>query len=571
MRIRSLLIALSLTASPLACPAQTAEPAYAWRGCMIDVARHFFPLSFVERQIDVLAAHGINRLHFHLTDNGGWRVEMPQYPRLTSLAAWRTESDWDKWWVGEDRRYLEQGTPGAYGGFYTQAELRGLVDYAKKRGIEIVPEIEMPGHSEEVLAAYPELGCLGATRKTGDICPANPKAYEFFENVLTEIIDIFPSEYIHIGGDEAGQSAWKTCERCQKLLAELGADDVDALQAHFVRKMAQFVASKGRKAMGWDEIIYPDMPAGTAITVWRNAAHAKRAIAAGLDVVMCPTSHAYLDYYQDVPDKEPRAIGGYVPLAKTYALNPTEGLTADEARHVLGVQGNLWTEYIPTKQQAEYMLYPRIFAIAEIGLKGEARPPYAQFRKRMIREVGALRKSGVNAFDLKHESGPRKESPQARAPQGSRLPRGLQAPIQPLLQGGGHGHAHRRTARRLPARRRPLARLRVGPLLGRGGRFGQTAERAPRGDGLSAKQQCVDIFPQTSALQRLVRRRAFHPHFRKIHAAHAAKRHAVCHLRLRGSAAAGRALRAHRRRGHRGRRMDIYRRNHREISPLSSR
>ena len=410
MRIRSLLIALSLTASPLACPAQTAEPAYAWRGCMIDVARHFFPQSFVERQIDVLAAHGINRLHFHLTDNGGWRVEMPQYPRLTSLAAWRTESDWDKWWVGEDRRYLEQGTQGAYGGFYTQAELRGLVDYAKKRGIEIVPEIEMPGHSEEVLAAYPELGCLGATHNTGDICPANPKAYEFFENVLTEIINIFPSEYIHIGGDEAGQSAWKTCERCQKLLAELGADDVDALQAHFVRKMAQFVASKGRKAMGWDEIIYPDMPAGTAITVWRNAAHAKRAIAAGLDVVMCPTSHAYLDYYQDVPDKEPRAIGGYVPLAKTYALNPVEGLTADEARHVLGVQGNLWTEYIPTEQQAEYMLYPRIFAIAEIGLKGEARPPYAQFRKRMIREVGALRKSGVNAFDLKHESGPRKES-----------------------------------------------------------------------------------------------------------------------------------------------------------------
>ncbi|MBR1712366.1 MAG: family 20 glycosylhydrolase [Alloprevotella sp.] len=413
---------------------ETPQPAYQWRGCMLDVSRHYFPMSYLRQQIDILAANGFNRLHLHLVDAAGWRMEIRRYPRLTRLAAWRTESDWDKWWEGGDRQYVEEGTPGAYGGWYSQDELRALVAYAEAKGIVIVPEIEMPGHSEEVLEAYPELRCEAGgapehvagsltaagtqmARNTGDFCPANEAVYTFLENVLTEVMQVFPSEYIHIGGDEAGKAAWPSCPRCIAKMQELGTQDVDALQAYLVRRMTKWLNDHGRRVIGWDEIVFDgedggvvETAPGNAVMVWRDAAHAKRAIEKGYDVILSPASHCYLDYYQDAPPTQPKAIGGFLPLEKVYGFGPCDGLSEQERAHVLGVQGNLWAEYIDSPSHAQYMLYPRIFAIGEIGLKGTERPAWKQFRKSVVRRVKDLRRRGINAFDPRTEAGPRPES-----------------------------------------------------------------------------------------------------------------------------------------------------------------
>lgn len=414
--IFTLLFSASAVASPQG--GKSSEPtdaAYAWRGCMIDVSRHFFSVDFLKRQVDVMQRYGMNRLHLHLVDAGGWRMEIKAYPELTSKAAFRTESDWDKWWGGGDRTYLPEGTPGAYGGYYTQAELRDLVSYAAERGITVVPEIEMPGHSEEVMETYPQLKCEGNTGAQGDFCPANPETYTFLKNVLTEVMQVFPSEYIHLGGDEAGMTSWHKCTRCQIMLKELGTTDYAELQATLMRRMGQFLQQHGRRMIAWDEAITDGLPAGTAIMVWRDAAHAKKAIAKGCDVIMSPSSHCYLDYYQDAPTFEPRAIGGFLPLERVYSFNPREGLTEQEQQHVIGVQGNMWTEYIPTEEHAEHMLYPRIFALSRIGLLGQSRPAYNAFKKEALREVKRLQKDGYHPFDLKKEHGVRPEARKAVA------------------------------------------------------------------------------------------------------------------------------------------------------------
>lgn len=413
------------------CYIESDRPAYAWRGAMLDVSRHFFSIDFVKKQIDVLAQYKINRLHLHLTDAAGWRMEIERYPRLTGLGAFRTFDSWKTWWNGREdhggvndplrRKYVQEGSEGACGGYYTQAELRELVRYAAQRGITIIPEIEMPAHSEETLTAYPELSCTHEPYKQADFCPGNVATYDFLEHVLEEVMDVFPSVYIHVGGDEAAKASWAACPRCQQKMEELGiwspaegtlanGEQLHKLQAHLIAHMGDFLQQHGRKLIGWDEVIDENLSKNTTVMVWRNADFAADAVRNGYDVILSPGSHCYLDGYQDAPNLEPEAMGGFTPLEKVYGFVPGEALTAEQrAKHVKGVQGNLWTEYVPTEAQVEHMLYPRMLALAEIGWNGTAEKDYTNFRRRALIETERLRAEGVMAFDLKHEIGDRKE------------------------------------------------------------------------------------------------------------------------------------------------------------------
>lgn len=390
-------------------------PAYEWRGLMLDVSRHFFSVDFLKKQIDLMAAHKLNRLHLHLTDAAGWRMEIKRYPRLTSLAAWRDATLWKDWWKGS-RRYVDEGSPIARGGYYTQAELRELVAYAAGRGVEIVPEIEMPAHSEEVLTAYPELSCTHEPYKQADFCAGNDKVYEFLQNVLDEVMDVFPSRYIHIGGDEAGKAGWKTCRSCRKTMLRTGILSADTipdenqlnrLQAHFIGRIGSYLSARGRRMLGWDEVVDPTLPSGAVVMLWRDARYARQAAGWGYEVILSPASHCYLDAYQDAPPTQPEAIGGYLPFDTVASFAP-ETLVAEEHRHLIkGVQGNLWTEYIATPSHAEYMIYPRLLALAEIGWCGSQRRPAADLRRAVVSRVARLRSEGVNAFELNKEVGQR--------------------------------------------------------------------------------------------------------------------------------------------------------------------
>lgn len=383
-------------------------PAYSWRGVMLDVSRHFFTLDHIRKQIDIMAQYKLNTLHLHLTDAAGWRMEIKRYPRLTQEAAWRTHENWKEWWNG-GRAYMKEGQPGASGGYYTQDELRDLVVYAKERGITIIPEIEMPAHSEEVLAAYPELSCTHIPLKAADFCPGNIGTYDFLENVLLEVMDVFPAQYIHVGGDEAGKADWPACALCQKKAQELGLERVQQLQGHLIRHMNEFLLQHGRTLVGWDEVLADSLVPGTHIMNWRSTSLAREAVQRGLKVILTPSAYCYFDYYQDAPPFQPEAIGGYLPLEQVYKNVSMDELNAEERKSVIGIQGNLWAEYIPTPEHAEYMLYPRALAIAEIGWNGEERPAYKDFHKTALAAVASLRQQGVNSFNLAEEIGLRKE------------------------------------------------------------------------------------------------------------------------------------------------------------------
>lgn len=385
-------------------------PRFAYRGLMLDVSRHFSTKEFIKKQIDALAYYKINRLHLHLTDAAGWRLEIKKYPLLTDFAAWRTDPTWKKWWNG-GRKYLRYDEPGASGGYYTQDDIREILEYARQHYITVIPEIEMPSHSEEVLAAYPQLSCSGEPYKNSDFCVGNEETFTFLENVLTEVMELFPSEYIHVGGDEAGKSAWKTCPKCQKRMKEEHLANVDELQSYLIHRIEKFLNNHGRRLLGWDEILQGGIAPNATVMSWRGEEGGIAAVTSGHHAIMTPGAYCYLDSYQDAPYSQPEAIGGYLPLKKVYAYDPVPAsLTAEQAKLVYGVQGNLWVEYIPTPEHVEYMIYPRMLALAEVAWSAPERKSWPDFHTRALSAVADLQKKGYHPFDLSKEIGSRPES-----------------------------------------------------------------------------------------------------------------------------------------------------------------
>ena len=385
-------------------------PRFAYRGLMLDVSRHFSTKEFIKKQIDALAYYKINRLHLHLTDAAGWRLEIKKYPLLTDFAAWRTDPTWKKWWNG-GRKYLRYDEPGASGGYYTQDDIREILAYARQHYITVIPEIEMPSHSEEVLAAYPQLSCSGEPYKNSDFCVGNEETFTFLENVLTEVMELFPSEYIHVGGDEAGKSAWKTCPKCQKRMKDEHLANVDELQSYLIHRIEKFLNNHGRRLLGWDEILQGGIAPNATVMSWRGEEGGIAAVTSGHHAIMTPGAYCYLDSYQDAPYSQPEAIGGYLPLKKVYAYDPIPAsLTAEQAKLVYGVQGNLWVEYIPTPEHVEYMIYPRILALAEVAWSAPERKSWFDFHTRALSAVADLQKKGYHPFDLSKEIGSRPES-----------------------------------------------------------------------------------------------------------------------------------------------------------------
>ena len=388
-------------------------PRFAYRGLMLDVSRHFSTKEFIKKQIDALAYYKINRLHLHLTDAAGWRLEIKKYPLLTEFAAWRTDPTWKQWWNG-GRKYVRFDAPGAYGGYYTQDDIREILEYARQHYITVIPEIEMPSHSEEVLAAYPQLSCSGEPYKNSDFCVGNEETFTFLENVLTEVMELFPSEYIHIGGDEAGKSAWKTCPKCQKRMTDEHLANVDELQSYLIHRIEKFLNNHGRHLLGWDEILQGGIAPNATVMSWRGEEGGIAAVTSGHRAIMTPGAYCYLDSYQDAPYSQPEAIGGYLPLKKVYSYNPVPAsLTAEQAKLVYGVQGNLWVEYIPTPEHVEYMIYPRILALAETAWSAPERKSWPDFHTRALSAVADLQAKGYHSFDLKKEIGSRPESLQS--------------------------------------------------------------------------------------------------------------------------------------------------------------
>ncbi len=372
------------------------KPRFPWRGMMLDVSRHFFPKEFVKSVIDSLALHKMNVFHWHLTDDQGWRLEIEKYPRLTEIGAWRVDRE-DRHW--NDRPAQQPGEQASNGGFYTQEDVREIVAYAAARHVTVVPEIEMPGHCLAALAAYPELSCTGGpfTVPPGgywpivDVyCPGNEKTFAFLEDVLTEVIALFPGDYIHIGGDEVDKAHWKTCPKCQARMKKEGLKTEEELQSWFVRRIERFLNSRGRKLIGWDEILEGGLAPNAAVMSWRGNEGGIAAAKAGHPVVMTPTSFCYFDYYQGDAAIEPLSIGGFVPLSKVYSFEPVPPeLSTEESAHVIGLQANLWAEYISTPAHSQYMTYPRLAAMAEAGWTAKEGRNWDEFRERL--EIQLLR------------------------------------------------------------------------------------------------------------------------------------------------------------------------------------
>lgn len=379
------------------------EPRFSYRGMHLDVGRHFFPIEFVKKYIDLLALHNMNTFHWHLTEDQGWRIEIKKYPKLTEIGAWR-----DRTVIG---RNTEEYDNTRYGGFYTQEQAKEIVKYAGERYITVIPEVDLPGHMLAALAAYPEMGCTGGPYEVCPrwgvfedvLCIGNEKSMQFLEDVMAEIIDIFPSKYIHIGGDEAPRTRWEKCPKCQarirteKLKADKNHTAEDRLQSYCMTRIEKLLNSKGRQIIGWDEILEGDVAPNATVMSWRGSAGGIKAAQLGHDVIMTPNDYCYFDYYQSEDTRhEPFAIGGFVPLEKVYSLNPTASLTEEQAKHILGTQANLWTEYIPTSEQVEYMVLPRMAALAEVQWTQLEKKDYTNFTTRLAGLIGLYRRDGLN-------------------------------------------------------------------------------------------------------------------------------------------------------------------------------
>lgn len=357
------------------------QPKFSWRGLHLDVSRHFFTVDEVKRYIDLMALYKYNTFHWHLTDDQGWRIEIKKYPKLTEIGAWR-DSTVNKHYSTNPRTYTVE----RYGGFYTQEQIKDVVKYAQDRYITVVPEIEMPGHSRAALAAYPQYSCTGKLQEVPglwgifeDIYCSKKESIQFLQDILAEVIELFPGKYIHIGGDEAPKDRWKVCPACQAVITANGLKDEHELQSYFIRQMDEFLTTKGKQLIGWDEILEGGLSPNAAVMSWRGIAGGIEAASQGHDVVMTPGSHCYFDHYQSDNPGEPLAIGGYTPLEKVYQYEPVpKDLELTKHKHILGAQANLWTEYIPDMQQLEYMTYPRAIALAQV-LWCTEKPEYAVF------------------------------------------------------------------------------------------------------------------------------------------------------------------------------------------------
>ena len=358
-------------------------PRFGYRGMMLDCGRHFWPVPFVKKFIDILALHNMNVFHWHLNEDQGWRIEIKKYPKLTEIGSKRSCT------VLGHNSDIDDGTP--YEGFYTQDEAREIVRYAAERNITVIPEIDMPGHTVAALASYPELGCTGGPYSVGYgwgiykdvLCLGNEKVYTFLQDIIDELIDIFPAKYIHIGGDESPTVRWENCPKCQALAK---ANNVDAkhLQGVFTNRMEKYINSKGRSIIGWDEIAQGNINKSATIMSWRGVEPGSKATEAGHDVIMSPTTYCYFDYYQsENKDKEPMCIGGYLPVSKVYEFDAApESLSETAKKHILGVQANLWTEYVSTTNMVEYMILPRMAALSEVQWTPVARKNFDDFVKR---------------------------------------------------------------------------------------------------------------------------------------------------------------------------------------------
>ncbi len=372
-------------------------PAYEWRGLHLDTGRHISSIAFIKKYLDQMAAHKLNTFHWHLTEDQGWRLQIKKYPLLTEVGAYR-----DSTLVGHYGTGKYDGK--RYGGYYTQDEAREIVAYAKDRYITVVPEIEMPGHATAAVASYPKLGNTGKPVKPvttwgvfPDIFNVEESTFDFLEDVLVEVLEIFPSEYIHIGGDEAPKDQWEASERIQFKIDSLGLKDEHELQSYFITRIEKFLNSKGRQIIGWDEILEGGLAPNAAVMSWRGEEGGIAAAKSGHNVVMSPVSHLYLDYSQGDRDSEPLNIGGYLPLEKVYSYKPTpDVLSAEEGQYIMGAQGNLWTEYLPTSDSREYMIFPRISALAEVVWSGEKHKDWESFQKRIPQQLERYNLQDIN-------------------------------------------------------------------------------------------------------------------------------------------------------------------------------
>lgn len=386
-------------------PARTIEdaPRFAWRGSMVDTGRHFQPVSFLKKHLDLMALHKLNVFHWHLTEDQGWRLEIRKYPKLTGIGAWRRETMAAPF-PGRMEHLKGDDTP--HGGFYTQDQVREIVQYAAERHITVVPEIELPGHATAAIVAYPELGNgirppmevpshFGVHRT---VYNTEDRTLAFLKDVLSEVLELFPSKYIHIGGDECPKDEWKQSPQAQARMQALGLKDEHQLWSWFIQQMATFLHSKGRTLVGWDEIHEGGLAGGAVVMSWQGEKGGIDAAKAGHDVVMAPNSHTYLDHYQSRSTAEPFAIGGFLPLEKVYSYDPANPeIPADKLKHVLGAQAQLWTEYMPTPQHVEYMAWPRLTALAEVVWSPREGKDFADFQKRLKTQAKRFEVLGVNA------------------------------------------------------------------------------------------------------------------------------------------------------------------------------
>jgi hexosaminidase len=374
-------------------------PQFKYRGMHLDVGRHFFSVDFIKKYIDMMSMLKMNTFHWHLTEDQGWRIEIKKYPKLNEIAAYRKET-----LIGHYSDQPQKYDGKEYGGYYTQEQVKDIVKYAGDRQIDVIPEIEMPGHSVAAISAYPELGCTGkqidVATKWGifdDIYCTKESTFKFLENVLDEVMELFPSKYIHIGGDEAPKTNWKSCPNCQKLIKKEGLKDEHGLQSYFITRMEKYINSKGKQIIGWDEILEGGLAPNATVMSWRGINGAVTAAKQHHDVILTPGSHCYFDHYQSTNENEPVAIGGFLPLEKVYSFNPIPAeLTKEESKYVLGAQGNVWTEYMQTEDKVEYMMFPRIVALSEVVWSKPENKDYESFKSRLIQYQKRLDMLDVN-------------------------------------------------------------------------------------------------------------------------------------------------------------------------------